>query len=199
MLGSGKHMISANYRVASAMLYVAMGLPGSGKTSLAGALAQRLGLAHLSSDVVRKELARVVPTNQPTEETRRLLYCPAMTRRTYATLRRRAAHWLRLGTSVVLDATYGRPVERAAVARLAKRLGVRLVVLVCEADEATIRARLAARAHDPSVISDARLEMWPDLRAAFTEPNELPDALRLDMTMPMDIVVARVIAELEKT
>src|SRR5438876_6492119 len=112
---------------ARAMLIVVMGLPGSGKTSLASALADRLGLVHLSSDVVRKELTGTPLTQRPpTEEFRRDLYSPMLTRRTYAVMRRRAARALRQGRSVVLDATYGNPVERAAVVRLARRIGAPL-------------------------------------------------------------------------
>ncbi len=165
-------------------LVVTMGLPASGKTTLAHVLAGRLGLVHLSSDVVRKGLAGLAPSARQPERFREGLYGPAMTRRTYATLRRRAAGWLRRGQSVVLDATYGALAERAAVRRLAARLRARLVVLLCQADEATLLARLAARAADPHAASDARLALWPRLRAAFTEPAELPGVVAIDTTAP---------------
>ena len=44
-------------------LVVTMGLPASGKTTLARALAGRLALVHLSSDVVRKHLAGMRTTD----------------------------------------------------------------------------------------------------------------------------------------
>lgn len=177
-----------------ATLIVVMGLPGSGKTTLASALADRLGLVHLSSDVVRKELTGTPLTQRPSSEAfRRGLYSPAMTRRTYAVMRRRAARLLRQGRSVVLDATFGNPAERAAVGRLARRVGAPLVVLVCEADEATVIARLAARADDSEAVSDARLDMWPALRASYTDPVEFPDAIRLDMAQPLPAVLAHVV------
>jgi predicted kinase len=59
---------------------------------------------------------------------------------------------------------------------------VRLIVFVCEADEATIRQRLAVRANDATAVSDARLANWPALRDAFNDPDELRDVVRLDMT-----------------
>ena len=43
------------------LLALVMGLPASGKTTLAQALVGRLGLVHISSDVVRKELAHLAP------------------------------------------------------------------------------------------------------------------------------------------
>jgi predicted kinase len=110
------------------------------------------------------------------------MYDPAMTQRTYAALRRHAARWLRRGRAVVVDATFGSPNERAQIQRLARRLEVPLLVLLCRADDATLEARLAARASEPGVVSDARLDVWPELRAAFQPPDELEDVIHIDAT-----------------
>ena len=174
-----------------------MGLPASGKTTLAEALARRLDLVHLSSDMVRKELAGLRPTERAGGVARQQLYSAAMTRRTYTTLRRRAVRWLRRGRSVVIDATFGQAAERAGMHRLAARTGARLVVLLCRVDDATVRGRLAARADDTTVVSDARLDHWPDLRAAFTEPVELPDVLTIDTSASLDAAVEQALAGLE--
>ena len=170
--------------IAHPVLIVTMGMPATGKTTLAHALATRLGLVHLSSDRMRKELAGIALTAQHTGAFNAGIYRPEMTRRTYTALHRRAGRWLRRGQSVVLDATYGNPAERAAVSHLARRTCARLIVFVCEADEATIQARLAARATDATAVSDARLTVWPALRDAFVNPTELGHAMRLDMTRP---------------
>ena len=130
------------------VLLVSMGLPSSGKTTLAHALAGRLARVHLSSDVVRKRLAGLRPIAHQFDGFERGLYSRSMSRRVHAVLRRKAARWPRRGQSIVLDATYGQPAERAAVRQLARRRGARLQVILCRADESVLRARLAARALD---------------------------------------------------
>jgi predicted kinase len=180
------------------ILVIAMGLPASGKTTLARELARRLGMVHLSSDLVRKGIARVRPTERHADSFGEGLYDPTTTQRTYAALRRHAARWLRRNRAVVLDATYGSPDERARVQRLARRLGVDLRVLLCAADDTTLRDRLTARASEQGVVSDARLELWPQLRAAFIEPDELPNVLELEATRSPEQVVQQAIAQLRQ-
>jgi predicted kinase len=173
------------------LLVVVTGAPASGKTTLAAQLARRLGGVHLSSDVVRKELAGLAPTARRHERFGEGIYDPAMGRRTYTTLRRRAGRWLRRGLTVVLDATHGRPADRRAARALATRAGARMVVLWCEVDEETIRARLAARASE-SGASDARLELWPALRAAYRPPLEAAE--RIDTSGELGASVAAALA-----
>jgi aminoglycoside phosphotransferase family enzyme/predicted kinase len=173
------------------LLVAVMGPPASGKTTVARALAGRLGLVHLSSDVVRKELVGLRPTQHDAAPFGTGLYAAQATRRTYAALLERSRHWLCRGHAVVLDATFGRPVQRAALERLARRCRARLVVLVCRADEALLRARLAARANEAACTSDARLELWPALRAAFVPPAEVRSAVVLDTTAPAALTVRR--------
>lgn len=166
-------------------LVAVLGMPASGKTTLAAALAGALGWPHLSSDEIRKELAGLRPAERGDEATRATLYGAAMTRRTYTTLRRRAGRLLRQGRSVVVDATFGAPAQRALLTRLARRCDARLVALYCQAGERATLARLAARERAPDTVSDARLEQWPALRDAFREPVEWPDALVIDTTRPL--------------
>ena len=63
------------------------GVPASGKSHLAHALAELSGLPHLSSDVIRKRLAGLRPTERAPGET----YSAEWNERTYAELGRRAS------------------------------------------------------------------------------------------------------------
>jgi uncharacterized protein len=80
--------------------------------------------------------------------------------------------------------------------RVASRFGAHLRVLVCQADETTIRRRLAARATDALTASDARLDIWPALRAAYSAPDELADAVALDATTPPERVLKQALEAL---
>jgi hypothetical protein len=129
------------------------------------------------------------PTDRRAEAFGRGIYGRSMTRRTYAALRRQARLWLRRGQSVVVDATFGHVAERDAIRRVAARSGARLCVLVCQADEATIRRRLAAREAEILDASDARLDIWPALRAAYSAPEEVGDAVVLDAAARPELVL----------
>jgi aminoglycoside phosphotransferase family enzyme/predicted kinase len=181
-------------RTSRPLLLVTMGLPATGKTTLAQAVAGRLGLVHLSSDVVRKQIVGVAPGSHGLDAFGCGLYRRTMTRGTYARLLRKAAHWLRRGRSVVLDGTFGQPTYRVALRQLARRTGAHLLVVVCRADEAIIRQRLSRRYAEPDRTSDARLELWPALRAAFVEPCELPMLLNVDTSRSVDQGVQEVLA-----
>jgi hypothetical protein len=170
-------------------LIVVMGLPGSGKTTLARALAGRLGLVHLASDAIRKELAGLPAGASCEEAFREGLYTSSMTRRTYAAMRARAAAAVRRGRGVVLDATYGVPRQRTAVRALAARLDCPLTVLVCQAPEQILRSRVASHREVSGIVSDARPELWPELVAGYRAPSELGRIVTVDTTRPLEETV----------
>ncbi len=183
--------------LAKPLLIVSMGLPASGKSTLARALAGRLGAIHLSSDVTRKHLVGLRPNVHRSDVFEGGIYTRTVSRRTYAALRKQVARWVRRGRTVIVDATFGQPAERAALRHLARRLGVRLYVIVCRADDATLQARLAERMHDPDAISDARLEIWPALRSAFVQPAEAPVDFYADTTLPKEVLLEPILADID--
>lgn len=135
---------------APARLVAVGGLSGTGKSTLAAALAPQIGrppgAAVLRSDVERKHLFAVDETTRLPDEA----YGEAASRETYARLARKAALALRAGHSVVIDAVHSHAREREAAARLAADLEVPFCGLWLEAPLALRLRRVGGRAPDAS-------------------------------------------------
>ncbi|TMQ90352.1 gluconate kinase [Actinomadura soli] len=138
------------------------GLPGTGKTSLAGALADRLGCSLLSSDRIRKELAGLAPLDSAATPYGTGIYTPQWDRRTYRELADRAAKLLRLGETVILDASWTSKEQRDLLATMAEREHAHLSSLRCEAPETLTADRIRTRTRGPS---DADTEIAAAMRA----------------------------------
>ncbi|HEY3168185.1 MAG TPA: AAA family ATPase, partial [Candidatus Binatia bacterium] len=117
-------------------LVLICGLSGSGKSTLAHELGERLGMAVINSDTVRKAMAgtadrRVVLFNKG-------IYCPDMTKRTYAKMVREVEKQILKGNGAILDATFARQSHREKMAQLAAKHKVPIFVIHCFAtDELT--------------------------------------------------------------
>lgn len=132
-------------RAGEVALVAVGGLPGTGKTTLAAGLADRLGAVLLSSDRVRKELAGLAPERPAAAAYQQGIYTPEWTARTYAELLDRAGRLLERGETTILDASWTRPEHRELAQELAARTRSRWVPLVCQADPHLVAERLAAR------------------------------------------------------
>ncbi|MCW2937523.1 MAG: gluconate kinase [Actinomycetia bacterium] len=130
-------------RAGTVKLILVGGLPGTGKTSLAGALADRLGCTVLSSDRVRKELAGISPHDTAAASYQSGIYDVAFTYETYAELLDRAERLLGLGESVIIDASWTLAAVRDTAAEVAARGYADLVELRCTtpAEMTTVRMR----------------------------------------------------------
>jgi hypothetical protein len=134
------------------------GLSGTGKTTLARRLAPELGAAPgalvLRSDEIRKRLAGVAPTDRLPPEA----YGPGTSERVYGEMFALARRGLAAGRSVVLDAVFLEPAERAAASGVAGEAFVPFQGVWLEGDAAELRQRLAARAGDASDAGPAVLD-----------------------------------------
>ncbi|WP_112465311.1 AAA family ATPase [Streptomyces triticisoli] len=175
-------------RSSTVCLVLVGGLPGSGKSTLSGALADRLGVALLSSDRLRKELAGIPPEQSAAAGYGEGLYTPEWTARTYTTLLDRAAALLSRGESVVLDATWSDARQREAALRVAERGSADLVALHCHVPGDVSAARLRTRAPGAS-DADAGI-------ATAMAAGEPPwaEALSVDTSGPIESAVTRVLA-----
>jgi predicted kinase len=142
--------LSARFlRSRSPRLVAIGGLSGTGKSTLAAALAPLLGARVLRSDVIRKRLFDVAPeTRLPASA-----YTPEVSRRVYRTLCRKTADALAAGYSVIIDAVSLKPEERRSFLEVAATAGVPFVGLWLTAPATTMDRRLRARRHDASDAS----------------------------------------------
>ena len=145
------------------------GLPGTGKTTVGGALADRFGAVLLSSDRLRKELAGLSPTQPAPAAYGEGLYTTERTDALYAQLLHRAGELLIRGESVVLDASWTHARHRAAADELARRTHSDLVHLECRVPADLAAARLADRGPTASDATAAigramaaAADPWPD-------------------------------------
>jgi len=143
-------LAQAFLRPAPPRLVAIGGLSGTGKSTLAAAIAPKVGRAPgalvLRSDVERKRLFAV-------DESERLppaAYDLATTEAVYARLLDKAQRALAAGQGVILDAVYAKSHERRAAARLAAELTVPFAGLWLEAPLATRLERIGRRSGDAS-------------------------------------------------
>jgi len=126
------------------------GLSGTGKSKLARTLAPDLGpmpgAVVVRSDVERKALFGVGETEKLPADA----YAPAVTARVYASLADKARRIVAAGHSVIVDAVFAQPDERAALAEAAGVASVALRGLFLTADLETRIGRVGGRARDAS-------------------------------------------------
>ncbi len=175
---SGYFDLAAFYIRSKPTLFMTVGVTGTGKSWLSGALARRLGLMVISSDVVRKELAGIVPTEHRYEEPDRGIYSADFSRRTYDTMFQRAWDALNEGVSVVLDATFIRRADRARAMALAKETGADFLAIECVLDEKVLREWLVRRMKT-ATVSDGRLEILGPQQAQFEPLVEIDEARKV--------------------
>jgi len=183
-----------------AMLIITCGFTATGKSSLARRLGEFAGIDVVSSDLVRKALAGLAPSEHRFEPFRAGIYSPEFTGRTYEALLAEGRERLRLGRSVILDASFLRREQRRAAARLAGEEGAQFACLLFQASDDAVRGRLARRLREGGDPSDARWEIYTAQKRRFQRPGELPPdrLLTVEGERPLEREVRAVLRALRK-
>ncbi len=132
------------------------GLSGTGKSTLAHALAPAVGpvpgAVVIRSDEIRKRLCGLDPLQRLGPEG----YTPEMSRRVYETLVERADVVVRGGHAAIADAVFAGLSDRESIEQAAAAAGVPFVGIWLDAPETALVARIEQRLHD---ASDANAEV----------------------------------------
>ncbi|MGI8903409.1 MAG: AAA family ATPase [Solirubrobacteraceae bacterium] len=183
------------WRARLPLVIVVCGVPASGKSSLASALAELSGLPHLSSDLTRKRLAGIQSTQPASNET----YSPEWNTRTYAELAGRAVRAVATNRGALVDATFRHLTDRQAFAS-AFGATAPLLFIECQAPRSVLAQRAAQREHDRERVSDADLAVVLRERERWESLDEVPAnahvALRTDR--PLEELVGDVLALLDR-
>ena len=179
------------------------GLPGTGKSTLARALARQATFSVIRSDLVRKELAGATggadarDGDGNSEAFEQGIYTPDWTNRTYAECLHRAEDLLFQGKRVLIDANFREEKKRQAFFELAARLGVPAVFLLCEAGPDVVQARLRSRQND---ASDADWSIFLKAAACWEEPSPSTlGVLRVVSTVASEeLVVSKALKSLQE-
>ena len=170
------------------MLLAIGGFSGTGKSTLAAALAPLVGAApgavHLRSDLERKSMFG----SGETERLESTAYSAAATTKVYATLTMKAQMTLHAKHAVIVDAVFSKPDERAEIEEVARRESVPFRGLWLEAPHDEMARRVAERAGDASDATPAVVRTqidrgagditWARIDAGGSPESALADARR---------------------
>jgi aminoglycoside phosphotransferase family enzyme/predicted kinase len=143
------------------------GLPGTGKSTLAGDLADRLAWSVVHSDELRKDLAGLGHTTRRGDLYGQGLYEPRATEATYRALLAHARTLLERGEPVILDASWSDRRWRDEARALAQATSSDLIELRCDVGRGTARQRLGDRALRDLDASDATAAVAERMASSF--------------------------------
>lgn len=174
-------------------LIVVCGLMGSGKTTLATALADVLGSDVLSTDTIRRELLGASPSPSAFNEGH---YAQQLRQQVYDEMLRRAGTLLKQGVSLVLDGAFLTAAQRRAAVELAETCGAASLLVHCVCPAAVALERIERRSAGAS-LSEARPELYSSQQSALEPLNE-GKVIEVDTTSALGVQEAAVLEALEK-
>jgi len=152
---------------------VTSGVSGSGKSTVAAELVAAIPAIRVRSDVERKRLAGLRPTDRPTAAAAEAaLYGDPLTRRVYGRLAVLAATLLDAGASVVIDAACTKRWQREMLGRVARERGVPVVWVTFDLPTEAALTRIAARQAQGDDPSDATADVVRRQVASFEPVGE---------------------------
>lgn len=168
--------------VVNPVLVIISGLPGTGKTYFSQRLTERIPLAILESDALRRVLF-----SSPT-------YSAGESAHLFQVIHSLISRLLRKGISLILDATNLSEKHRKTLYSIADSAGARLVLVSIDAPAEVVRRRMELRCRNPENKSDADWATYQKMQSSVSKIHRqhfTVDTSR-DITPTLD-AVARII------
>jgi hypothetical protein len=158
-------------------LFIMHGPSGSGKSWLSERLAQSVDAIRIRSDLERKRLAGVQPTDRARAAAQQGIYESEFTHRTYTRLLECAKSSLEGGFNTLVDAAFLDAPNRRMFEHFAADRRIPFAIVSCEADRETLMLRVRTRqsAHDDPSDAGVDILEW-QLRHA--DPLNAEELLR---------------------
>jgi len=153
-------------------LLIVCGYVGSGKTTVARELSKLTGFEVISSDVVRKKLAGISPSEHRYEDFSKGIYSPEFTEKTYRTMMDEAKKRLKEGKSVILDATFSKKWQREMAREAAREADANFLCIETVCPDSLIKNRLDKRMKRGISVSDGRWEIFQKHKESFEKIDE---------------------------
>jgi predicted kinase len=163
------------------MLILITGLPGTGKSTFALALAKSMQTQYISSDQIREQLGL------------RGHYDPDSKNQVYEAILTLAQEYLGNGETVIIDSTLYLKRLRIPFAKLAKQLGVALEIIEVQADEAVVKERIAQKKRR---YSEADFDVYLKIKNIY-EPVTGPHLVIESTAVPLSELVEKAISYLQ--
>jgi hypothetical protein len=162
------------------MLVLVCGLPGSGKSTVAAAVNERLSGELLRTDEIRKALF-----DKPdyTKEEKEFVYDQ---------IEKLVEIWLMRGKSVVIDGTFYRKALRKRFIDISKGLKVPIKIVECVCGENVVEKRMGCRRGDPS---DADFCVYKKVKSQWEPIKE--KHITVDTTWDMKKVLEKIFGDVK--
>ena len=157
-------------------LILIVGLPGTGKTTLARALAAAIGAKHLNSDIVRHDAGR------------RGQYDAMSKAVNYNEMKNRTEGYLKNHQSVIIDATFYKNIFRQPYQLMGEKYNAEVKWIEIRANEETIRERVGKKRK----YSEADFEVYKRIKEDY-EPLGMANLILWSDQLSVDEMAAQVV------
>ncbi len=176
------------------VLVIVSGLTATGKSTLVTAIKGAGSMKVISTDAVRRKIFNIAEGEHRRGEFGKDIYTEDSVAKVYEAVFKEAAEWLRLGRSVILDATFSKKKYLQHARAVAENNKALCFVIECVASDESVKARMAKRLTEKNSLSDATYETYKEMKKSF-EPIE-GDCIRIntdgDLNEITELVIRKV-------